>query len=70
MPEGETHRREERRVENVTIVVAVVACVAVTGLLVDLILLLVDPLDDVLMVVFRILFAGISVPRARRVLGS
>ena len=71
-------RMEDQKRENiigsaskVIIAVDIVASVAVTILHVALILLLVNPLDDVLMAMIRrYISASASDPRARRVLRS
>ena len=64
--EGEAHRSEERRVEK-TILVFIADVAIVTD--VALILLLVNPIDDVLMAILRRSPSALaSAPRARRVL--
>ena len=65
--EGEAHRSEERRVEK-TILVFIDGAAKVTTD-VTLILLLVDPIDDVLVAILRRSPSALaSAPRARRVL--
>ena len=70
--ESEDGERRENRIgsaSKVIIAVAVVASIAVTKLHVALILLLVDPFEDVLMAIMRRGISAIaSAPRARRVL--